>query len=38
MTGQSHLSYTKSGVTVGTHSINLAPLVCVDISVRIVYV
>ncbi len=38
MTGQSHLSYTKSCVAVGTHSVNLAPLVCVDISVRIVYV
>ncbi len=38
MTGQSHVSYTKSGVAVGTHSVNLAPLVYVDISDRIVYV
>jgi hypothetical protein len=38
VTGQSHLSYTKSGVAVGTHSVDLAPLVYVDISHRIVYV
>jgi hypothetical protein len=38
VTGQSHLSYTKPGVAVGTHSVNLAPLVYIDISDRIVYV